>query len=84
MKAKIVRAAAILYWYSPNRFLIVSFERHGILESVYVREGAVYSFHQKETKASPLGTDFMSYADGTGEGPSLAEGPSRRSLGPMA
>ena len=39
-------------------------------------------FHQKETKASPLGTDFMSYADGTGEGPSLAEGPSPE--GPLA
>ena len=43
MKAKIVRAAAILYGYSPNRFLIVSFGRHVILESEYVREGAVYS-----------------------------------------
>ena len=43
MKAKIVRAAAILYWYSPNRSSIVSFERHGILESVIVRDSAAYS-----------------------------------------
>ena len=40
------------------------------------------SLKSKETKASPLGTDFMSYADGTGEGPSLAEGPSPE--GPLA
>ncbi len=44
MKAKIVRAAAILYWYSPNKSLLVSLGRHGIFESEYVREGAVYSF----------------------------------------
>ena len=35
-----------------------------------------------ETKASPLGTDFMPYAGGTGEGPSQAEGPSPE--GPLA
>ena len=42
MKAKIVRAAAILYWYSPNKFLIVSLGRHEGTESEYVREGALH------------------------------------------
>ena len=41
MKAKIDRAAAILYGYSPNRLLIVWFLRHVIFESEYMREGAV-------------------------------------------
>ena len=44
MKAKIVRAAGISYGHNPNRFLIVWFGRHGMIESEYVREGAVYSF----------------------------------------
>ena len=38
MKAKIVRATAILYWYSLNRSSLVSLGRHVILESEYVRE----------------------------------------------
>ena len=41
MKAKIVRAAAILYGYSPNKFLVVWFGRHGILESVTVRDSSL-------------------------------------------
>ena len=79
LKAKIVRAAAILYGYSPNRFLIVSLGRHGIPESEYVREGAVYSLTSRprdnavcafrslpEAEKRPAGTFSHVSADATG------------------
>ena len=39
---KIVRATDFLYGCNPDRFSLVWFVRHEILESEYVREGVVY------------------------------------------
>ncbi len=65
-----------------NFWGLTALKAGGTLLSILLESRRNYILFSKGIKGFAFGNGIMSYADGTGEGPSLAEGPSPE--GPLA